>query len=66
MTCMATGALKYWTVYNALSKQFIHLSHEEFKDYIQNKPIKLMGRYLKVNNLEKIWIDGILNSAYFK
>lgn len=64
MTCAIKT--KQWTIYNALSKQFTELSHEEFKDLIKNSAVKIVGRYIKVNALENIWVDGILNSKYFK
>lgn len=64
MTCAIKQ--KQWTVYNALSKNILELSHTEFRDLIATNTVKVTGRYIKVNALEKIWIDGILNSKYFK
>jgi len=64
MNC--TNDTKHWTIYDARYKQFHYLSHEEFKDFLINNPVKLVGRYIKVNNMEKIWIDGLLNTDWLK
>ena len=64
MTC--ANAQKCWTVYDAETKQFHSLSHAEFKNLILKSPVKITGRFLQMNSLEKIWIDAILNSEYFK
>ena len=64
MTC--ASATKHWTVYNAKTRQFLNLSHEEFKVMILDRPLKLVGRFIQVNIRERIWCDGILNSDYFK
>lgn len=65
MTC-ASSTVKHWTIYDAKTKQFISLSHKEFKDLILNKPVKLTGRFISVSKNDKMWIDGILNSTWFK
>ena len=64
MTC--ASATKHWTIYNAKTRQFISLSHGEFKDLIVNEPVKLTGRFIDVGKNDKMWIDGLLNSTWFK
>ena len=64
MNC--TNKTKCWTVYDAKLKTFHTLTHEEFKNLLMDRPVKLVGRFISVNNREKIWIDGILNSEWFK
>lgn len=65
MNC--ANANKQWIVYDAKNQVFIELSHEEFKNFLLDRPVKLKD--IKIWNREKgkkVWIDGIVNSEYFK
>jgi hypothetical protein len=64
MNCVSDT--KQWTIYDAKIKQFYYLTHEEFKNILLDKPVKLVGRFINVNSKEKVWIDGLLNSECFK
>ena len=57
---------KHWTVYDAKSKQFIYLTHEEFKNFLLDRPVKLMGRLIKIDNGDRKWIDGMINTDWWK
>lgn len=63
MTCTKLN-VKNWTIYDARNKQFYQLTNEEFKNFLLDKPVKLIGKYI-LNSGEKIWIDGVLNSDWF-
>jgi hypothetical protein len=65
MTCIKNNT-KEWTIYDAKMRQFIYLTHEEFKQFLLDRPVKLVGRFIKVNSRERIWVDGLLNSEWFK
>ena len=64
MTCASKQ--KVWTVFDARFKKFMSLDHEEFKNLLLDRPVKIVGRFIKVNPKETVWIDGILNSEWFK
>lgn len=65
ITCV-NNATKEWTIYDARYKTFYYLTHAEFKDLLENKPVKLKGCFINANSREKIWIDGLVNSEWFK
>ena len=52
-----------WTIYDAKEKRLYSLDHNEFKQVLLDRPVKLVGRFIYINK-EKIWIDGILNSEW--
>lgn len=69
MTCI--NASKQWIIYDAKNQIFQEFTHVEFKDFINNRPefspikfkdIKIWDR----GKQQKVWIDGIINSEYFK
>lgn len=67
MHCASVKKLKRWVIYDAKDKIFLHLTSDDFRDYITNNPIKLVDRKIFDRvTCKKIWIDGIINSAYFK
>lgn len=67
---------KRWTLYNAQTGMIVNLTNEEFGKVLELEPVKLDGRYIQVNinhpevsriqHTQKVWIDGILKSEYFK
>jgi len=57
--------VKMWTVFDAKIEQLHYLTHEEFKDFILNRPIKLTGKFIRVNG-RKTWIDGMINTDWLK
>lgn len=69
MTC--ANDLKQWRIYDAKSQVFLEFSNEEFKDFINNRPEFSPIKYkdveiLNTNKGKMVWIDGIINSEYFK
>ena len=66
MNC-ATEKATQWVVYDAKTKEFIHLSHKEFGELLEDMPVKLVDKKIwNHNNGTQIYIDGILNSSFFK
>jgi len=63
MTCTKIDT-KNWTVYDAKHKQFYYLTNEEFKNFLLDRPVKLIGKYILINGKEGTWVDGILNSDW--
>jgi hypothetical protein len=63
MTCL--NETKYWTVYDAKEKKVYSLTHQEFKNILLDRPVKLTGRFVYINN-DKVWIDGLLNSDWLE
>jgi hypothetical protein len=63
MTCTKTE-IKNWTVYDARYKQFYYLTNEEFKNFLLDKPVKLIGKYIFMDGKEGIWVDAVLNSDW--
>lgn len=69
MTC--TNDLKEWRIYDAKSQVFLEFTHYEFKEFINTRPefspIKFKDvEILNTNEGKMVWIDGIINSEYFK
>jgi hypothetical protein len=62
MTCTKLDT-KNWTIYDARHKQFYYLTNEEFKNFLLDKPVKLVGRFMLINK-ENIWIDAMLNTDW--
>ena len=63
MNC--TNDIKHWTIYDAKIKQFHHLTHEEFKSFLLDYSVTLEGKFISVNSMEKVWIDGMINTEWF-
>jgi len=62
---------KQWVVFDARAKQFIELSHEEFKRFINDRPPYSPIKFKDVRIWDKgkgkrVWIDAITNSECFK
>jgi len=67
---------KRWTVYNPKNGSVIQFTNEEFKNLLEDNPVKLKGEYISINmnhpevsriqHTQKIWVDAIINSEYFK
>lgn len=55
--------IKNWTVYDARHRQFYYLTNEEFKNFLLDKPVKLLGKFMFINK-ENIWIDAMLNTDW--
>lgn len=69
MTC--TNDVKQWVVYDAKSQVFLEFTSEKFKEFVNGRPkfepIKFKDVEILNTNLGKmVWIDGIINSEYFK
>jgi hypothetical protein len=62
MTCTKLDT-KNWTIYDARHKQFYYLTNEEFKNFLLDKPVKLVGKFMLINK-ENIWIDAMLNTDW--
>jgi len=52
--------LKRWTIYDCITEKFYDVSDYAFNEGIQNKAIKLTGKFMKVENKHNIWVDGIV------
>jgi hypothetical protein len=61
MNCV--NKLTCWTIYDAREKRLYSLDHNEFKQILLDRPVKLVGRFIYIKK-EKIWIDGLLNSDW--
>ena len=61
MNCI--NKIKEWTIYDAKGGEVYQLSHEEFRNFLLDRPVKLVGRFIYINGI-KIWIDGLLNSDW--
>ena len=64
MTCINKD-IAHWTIYDARNKQFTYLTNKEFKNFLLSKPVKLMGSFIKVNSMEKVWIDAMINTEWW-
>lgn len=67
MSCTSEKKSRAWVIYDAKEQYFIELTSKQFGEMLIDRPVKLMDR--KIWNKEKgklVWIDGILNSSYFK
>ena len=69
MTC--TNGVRQWVIYDAKSQVFLEFTNEKFKEFINDRPefspIKFKDIEILNTNLGKmVWIDGIINSKYFK
>jgi len=42
-----------WTIYEARFKQFIRLTHAEFRDFLDSKLVKFKGCFITTTNKEK-------------
>jgi hypothetical protein len=62
MTCTKLDT-KNWTIYDARHKQFYYLTNEEFKNFLLDKPVKLVGKFMLINK-ENIWVDAMLNTDW--
>jgi hypothetical protein len=63
MLCTKTD-IKNWTVYDAKYKQFYYLTNAEFKNFLLDKPVKLVGKFVQIDYKGKTWIDAVLNSDW--
>jgi hypothetical protein len=63
MTCTKIDT-KNWTVYDARHKQLYYLTNEEFKNFLLDKPVKLVGKFVQIDCKGKIWIDAMLNTDW--
>ena len=60
MNC--ASEVKQWIIYDEKNNQFLELTHEEFKNVLLDRPIKLIDKKIKDTKTGKdIWIDGIIN-----
>ena len=62
---------KEWVIYDAKLRVFTEYSHEEFKDFINNRPEFSPIKFKDVeiwdkDKGKKVWIDGLINSEDFK
>lgn len=62
---------KEWVIYNAGLRVFTEYSHEEFKDFINNRPEFSPIKFKDVEIWDKdkgkrVWIDGLINAEDFK
>lgn len=65
MTCAT--ASKQWVIYDAKDQVFLEFTHEQFKDLLNTTGVKLKDiKIWCAKERKKIWIDGILNSDFFK
>lgn len=53
---------KDWTIWDSQTKQIVELTHEQFQEGLEKNYVKLRGEFLKLDNNDKIWIDGIMNN----
>ena len=49
-----------WTVYDMKEAKLLELTHEEFGELLDSKPVKLTGNFMNINS-ERVWVDAILN-----
>jgi hypothetical protein len=62
MTCIKLNT-KNWTIYDAKHKQFYYLTNDDFKNFLLDKPVKLVGKFMLINN-KNTWIDAMLNTDW--
>ena len=67
MVCADAKKLKRWVVYDAKEQTFTHLTSDEWKDMIEDRPIKFVDREIFDRiTCKQVWVDGIINSSFFK
>jgi len=57
--------IKEWAIYDAKGKQLYNLTNDEFKNFLLDRPVNLLGRFIYIRG-EKTWIDGMLNTDWWK
>lgn len=52
---------KHWAIWDTNTQELVEMTHDEFKQGLENNWIKLRGEFKSLGNRgSKIWIDGVL------
>ncbi len=52
--------IKRWTIFDVLTGKIYDVTDKDFFDGITNNMIEMRGKFIPVENNNKIWVDGII------
>ena len=67
MNCASMKEVSIWVVYDAKIKVFKDYSPSELRELMKDTPVKMVDKRLwNPEKGKKVWVDVIINSAFFK